>query len=260
MSHEQNTLVSRQQMLISMIYGLQKANPKYSEGFSRGLRIYQNNLQATASRALSVSYPVVDKLLGGEAMQALARMLLQSTPPATGDWADWGEDFKELLLSTPLVEENPFLFDIARLEWLLHRVSRASARPLVKDSLSLLADRPVEQLRFQLAGSVHVLASDYPVDILWKAHQEVDTLFQLDAYSLARELEEQQGPCHLIIFQQDKAPRMQRISEDDYAWFCDVLEGHNLSDLLDRHPQFDFSRWLSTALEHQWIEQLVDLN
>ncbi len=260
MPHEQHVLAARQQMLIAMIYGAQKANPKYSEGFSRGLRIYQNNLQATATRALSVSYPVVEKMLGQEAIGALARRLLQTSRPDTGDWADWGADLKELLLTTPLVEAHPFLFDMARLEWFLHEAARAQEQPLVIDSLSLLADVPVEQLRLQLASSVHVLVSDYPVDVLWKAHQEVDTLFSLDANALASELQGQQGQTYLIVFQQDGVPRLQQISEDDYAWFCDVLEGYSLSELFDRHPDFDFSRWLSTAVTHQWIEQLVDIH
>lgn len=260
MPHEQHVLAARQQMLIAMIYGVQKDNPKYSEGFSRGLKIYQNNLLATATRALSVSYPVIEKMLGQEAMGALARRLLETSRPDTGDWADWGADLKELLLTTSLIEEHPFLFDMARLEWFLHEAARAQEQPLVTDSLSLLADVPVEQLRLQLASSVHVLTSDYPVDILWKAHQEVDTLFGLDANALASELQEQQGQKHLIVFQQHGIPRLQRISEEDYVWFCDLFEGRSLGELLDRHPHFDFSRWLSTAVTHQWIEQLVDIH
>ncbi|BFM15482.1 hypothetical protein R50073_16650 [Maricurvus nonylphenolicus] len=260
MSHKQDALADRQQQLIAMIYGLQKAAPKYSEGFARGLQVYQNNLLATAARALSISYPVIEQLLGHVAMTVLARMLLQSSPPATGDWADWGGDLKELLLTSSLIEEHPYLADMAQLEWAVHNASRSAHRPLVQASLSHLADTPVERIGFCLADSVQVMASDFPVDIIWRAHQPTEESLQLDSDLLARELQQHQGRCHLIIHRQGNAPRLQRISDAEYAWCCDVLQGNSLGQLLDRHPQFDFSHWLSNALENQWIEQLVEIN
>ncbi|NIB40761.1 DUF2063 domain-containing protein [Pseudomaricurvus alkylphenolicus] len=254
MSREKQTLAYRQQELVAMIYGLQKAHPKYSEGFARGLRVYQNNLLATAARALSVTYPVVDQLLGDEAMRVLTRGLLRESPPSTGDWADWGSDLGELILTTPLAQEHPFLFDVATLEWQLHEASRSLDQALEVGSLSLLADSPIEKLHIQLASSIHVMASDYPVDIIWRAHQDND----LNTHNLADELQAHQGRCYLIIHQQDDRPRLQRMTAAEYLWLADIREGLSLGELLDVHSDFDFPQWLSTALENQWIERLTE--
>jgi hypothetical protein len=263
MSHKHEALADRQQQLIAMIYGLQKTNPKYSEGFARGLQVYQNNLLASAARALSISYPVIDQLLGREAVQVLARMLLQTSRPATGDWADWGGELKELLVTTPLIEAHPYLPDMAQLEWLFHNSSRSIHRPLEQASLSRLADTPVEQIRFGMSDSVQVMASEFPVDIIWQAHQlaqQNGEASQLDTDFLARELQLHQGRSYLVIHRLGDMPRVQKISEAEYNWFCDVLQGNNLGLLLDQHSQFDFSSWLSRAVENQWIEKLIEIN
>lgn len=260
MSHEQDAVADRQQQLVAMIYGLQKANPKYSEGFARGLQVYQNNLLATATRALSVSYPVIEQLLGHVAMTVLTRMLLKTSRPATGDWADWGGNLKELLLTTSLIDEHPYLPDMAQLEWFFHSASRSTHVPLIEASLSRLADTPVERIGFSLAESVYVMASDFPVDSIWRAHQQANESFPLDTDALARELQQHQGRCHLIIHRNGNTPVLQRISEPEYHWFCGVQEGNSLGQLLDRHPQFDLTHWLSKALENQWIEQLIEIN
>ena len=246
----------QQQHLVAKIFEMQSHTLPHNDSAARGLAIYQNNLLATASRALKITYPVIDKLLGDEALRLLARQLLKKTPPASGDWADWGEDLNELLIASPLTDEYPFLPDIATLEWLLHQASRAPETAFKSETLSLLVGTPLETLMIQMAASVQLIESDYPIDIIWRAHQETHGQFSLDTNHLAEELNRHQGPCRLLIYQQHKQPHMQRISATEYKWIRDIFEDHNLDELLDRHPNFEFSHWLSTALENQKIEKL----
>ncbi|GAA3930675.1 DNA-binding domain-containing protein [Litoribacillus peritrichatus] len=247
---------SQQQQLISLIFGMQNTTTIHSEAFHRGLQVYQNNLLATAARALTITYPVVDKLLGEEAMKQLAKQLLKHTPPSSGDWADWGENLSEQLLTTPLTDDYPFLYDMTVMEWRLHQTARAQVKPFDVESLPLLGDSPLESLRIQLAPGIQLLESDFPVDVIWRAHQGNQDQFKLDTDALAKEINKHQGPCRLLIYQQHNLPHLQRITEAEYQWFQDIFAGHSLNELLDRHPKFEFSHWLSTALENHKIEKL----
>ena len=53
-----------------------------------GLQVYQHNLQMTAVRSLSIAFPVLAAMLGEEAVYVLARRLVASEKPCSGDWAD----------------------------------------------------------------------------------------------------------------------------------------------------------------------------
>lgn len=257
MKPELHTLEARQQELVKMIFSIQaEPQPVAASAFDRGLKIYRNNLLMTATRSLSLSYPVLEKMLGKDAIRVLARDLLQRSPPRTGDWAEWGGGLAERLSQSPLIEAHPYLPDIAHLEWLVHQASRAESPPLVLAELSRLSEQPAENVRFRLAPSIALLKSDFPVDLLWQAHQPQDEEFELDAPALATALSKQSGPCTVLVFQQNQVARVKRLSEAEYRWVHDMAQANSLAELLDRHPDFDFINWLSQAIKEGLLEGL----
>ena len=61
----------------------------------------------------------VQQLLGLESFAALARALWRAHPPTEGDLAAWGEALPGYLAGSPDLATEPFLADMARLDWAL---------------------------------------------------------------------------------------------------------------------------------------------
>jgi len=106
------------------------------------LSVYRNTFIQTLIRALRLSYPAVDQLVGTEFFDATAREYIAQQPPRSGYLEEFGGDFSAFLgRFTPCVSV-PYLPDVAQLEWAvscaLHRrlsrsPSQASPGPAVAE-------------------------------------------------------------------------------------------------------------------------------
>lgn len=240
-----------------MIFEMGKNLPEStSRMFSQGLRIYQNNLLMTAARSLSLSYPVLEKLLSAQTMVAVAREFLKVSRPDAGDWAEWGEQLPDWLATTALAEESPFLPDVARLEWLMHHASRSAPADFHSSSLSMLSGESLEQARIALAPSVGVLASSYPVDAIWQAHQPQEGAFELDTVALEEALGQGAPARYLLVYQHNQVAHMKSLSRQEHAWFADLNQGYTVAELIARHPEFELITWLPRAIQGDLVEDL----
>jgi uncharacterized protein (UPF0276 family) len=143
-----------------------------------GLAVYLNNAHGLALRCLGAAYPVLRELVGAESFDALAGAYRRADPPRRGDLADWGGGLADWLAqSAELMADAPYLPDMARLEWALHRAETAPGTPAPDGpppGLHLLADTDPAELRLGLAAAAQVWISSYPVAAIWQAHQAVD--------------------------------------------------------------------------------------
>lgn len=248
-------LVQRQASLIEMIFGTVELNTSLETTLqSKGLQIYRHNLLMTAGRALGISYPVLEKMLGAETMTALSKRLLQVFElPASGDWGDWGESLAALIKTTQLHSEHPYLAETAELEWLVHRASRERATTLNAASLELLAKPAIEDIRIRLGESLGVMQSRFALDEICHLHQQVERAEQVDEQVFFDLVNQQNQRYFFLVYQRDHLPVIERLTEKEYDWFKDIAAGFSVSQLLDQHPQLDFSQWLRNAIEKQWL-------
>jgi hypothetical protein len=139
---------------------------------ARRLAIYRANVGAAAARALGAAYPVVRQVVGDEFFDALARAHLAAHPSASGDLHDHGADFAGFLAGFPHTQSLPYLPDLARLEWAVHRAYGAADAPPL-DAAALAAVPPGRQgaLRFVLADGCALVESVHPVLRIWQIHQ-----------------------------------------------------------------------------------------
>ncbi|GAA6152733.1 HvfC/BufC family peptide modification chaperone [Pseudoteredinibacter isoporae] len=248
-ANQQSELVQRQASIVERIFCLKNAN-------SEGVKIYQNNLLFTAARALSISYPVLEKLLGQETIIALAQRLLQQELPNSGDWADWGEQLSGLIQHTQLAQEHPYLSDMAQLEWQLHRLARHKPSNLEFSSLKLLETQDLANVWITLNADISLYYSEMPIDQIWLAHKSLDHIENLDSKALADAIREHPNECFLLLHQMHNKPTLQRISESEFRCLEAITQGVNVERLLDQHADFDFVQWFAKAVEHNWIKQL----
>ncbi len=257
MSTFRQGLLQRQQQLVERIFAFIEPHRSIAPDTHQGIRIYQNNLLMTATRALSITYPVIEKMVGKQTLTALAKLLLHRDPPDSGDWAEWGESLAELLTTTELVQQAPYLFDMAQLEWKIHQVSRCPEQAVNLATLSRLTDYDLARVYIRLSPAIALQHSNYPIDALWRAHQTRNDYFQINQRELKKAIQQHQGACLLLIYQQHQVAQLKRVTPQEYRWLQDILAGYSIAELLDQHPEFDFVAWFSSAIQENWIEQLT---
>jgi uncharacterized protein (UPF0276 family) len=136
------------------------------------LALYRGNLAATAAKALGAAYPVIAALVGAEFFAALARSYVRAWPAQQGDLNLFGDHYADFLAGFPHVAQFPYLPDMARLEWAVHRAHYAAdATPVTAQQLGALAPAQLEAARLRLSAACQPFHSPWAVVTLWLAHQ-----------------------------------------------------------------------------------------
>lgn len=217
-------------------------------GWQRGLQVYQANAGAAAERALAAAFPTVAALIGADSMAGLARAFWHARPPARGDLGELGEALPAFIADSPSLASEPYLADVARLDWLLHRAEGAADAPDGLPGLQRLGDTDPAALRLQLAPGAALLASRWPVVTLWQAHQPAAGA-SADRFAAARAaLAAGQGEMALV-WRQGWRARVAGVSAAEAAFIAAVLGGQPLSLALEAAPDLDFAIWLGEAVQ-----------
>jgi len=138
----------------------------------RRFAVYRANVAAGIGRALGAAYPVVRQVVGDEFFDALVRAHLAAHPSTSGDLHDYGASFAAFVAAFPHTQSLPYLGDLARLEWAVHRAyGAADARALDAAALAALPAERQGGLRFVLADGCAVVESVHPVLRIWQIHQ-----------------------------------------------------------------------------------------
>lgn len=136
-------------------------------------QIYHNNIFIGLRSALSGVYPVINKLVGDEFFQQVAREYIQQQPADNGDVHAFGDRLPEFLAGFPGADGLGYLTDVARLEWAYHQTFHSPESPVLNvQALAALDESATERLRFQVSHCCRLLSSDYPVLTIWQANQE----------------------------------------------------------------------------------------
>lgn len=251
-------LAVRQQALMSVIFDF-SSPADVDEAVLRGLKVYQNNLLLTAARSLSISYPVLEALVGQQMMVALAKRTLHLNRPQSGDWAEWGSELSNVLnCADDLMRQHPYLADMARLEWTIHGMRR---RPPTHPKLStvfLLEESDPESIAIKLSPSISLFESEFPVHGIWRAHRSQQQQgFDQAVFTAALSEDDSDG---IFVVYELGGIQVRPIPRREFCWMLDISKGMSVSELLDRHPNMDFAGWFAKAIERNWIEQLYKIN
>ena len=138
--------------------------------WARGLTAYQANGHDLAERCLRAAYPVVAALVGDDSFATMARELWHRHPPERGDLACWGDALAAFVEPNPQLADVPYLADVARVEWALHRAAGAPDAAADPASFALLSQADPDAVTLRLAPGTTVIASVWPVATLVTAH------------------------------------------------------------------------------------------
>jgi len=133
--------------------------------------IYQNSVIANITQALSLTYPVIEKLVGEDFFRATCRRFISNHWPKSANMDDYGAQFPEFLANFEHAKHLLYLNDVACLEWAFHQSSLADDAQIT-DWSTLVQVTEILQLQFVLAPSVKLIHSIFPIDKIWQLNQE----------------------------------------------------------------------------------------
>ncbi len=210
----------------------------------RGLAAYRSHAAGQAERSLQAVYPVLQRLLGEEDFGALARWFWRVAPPTRGDLACWGEALAQQLHEQPeLVADQPWLVDIARTEWALHRAATAPDALPDRSTFALLASTDPERLQLILAPGCCCLPSVWPVVSL--IHGTVRETPSLGAGETA------------VVWRAGWRPEVRAACPGEASFVQALQQGHSLAAGLSAAPDLDFSAWLAPAVHEGLLMRVL---
>ena len=142
----------------------------------RRFRVYRNNVKASLVAALAARFPVVGRLVGEEFFTAMALVFVERHPPRSPVLAEYGAAFAGFLEGFDPAADQPYLPDIARLEW-ARQVAYHSADAGAVD-ISRLVELPPEVLgsvRLGLHPATAVVPSRWPIVSIWTTNTHDET-------------------------------------------------------------------------------------
>lgn len=256
----------RQQMLLRAIVerpgaglALQGWTQSHGERFSRGLNAYRVNAAALAERALGAAYPTIAQLMGEPSFAAMARDFWRQAPPERGDVGQWGAGLDRFMAAQASLAEEPYLPDVARLEWAVHQACRA--RDASTDALALdaLRTHDAAQVRLLLAPGSALIASAWPLASIWQAHQRpADDPQRFDAVraAFAEEVQER-----AFVVREGFAVQVHALDEATARFTQALLSARSLAAALDAAGEaFAFDHWLVRALSLRWLESVGSMS
>jgi hypothetical protein len=245
-----STLAHQQQLLLDALLAWPAQNAikniaiEIDDTGARGLKAYQANGHALAHSALQAAYPVVAQLMGDESFADLARALWHAQPPTRGDIAQWGGGLPGFLESSAQLQDEPYLPDVARVEWALHRCAGALDAEPDLATFGLLTTHEPAQVQMRLAPGCAVVRSAWPAASIVGAHLEGSPSLQ-EAGAQLRRGEAQDA----VVWRAGLRPRVRLALDGEHDALQALLQGKSLADVLDTAPALDFGLWLPLAVQ-----------
>ena len=212
--------------------------------------VYRNNVAVSLTEALELSFPAIVKLLGDENFKGLAGIFLRKHPPETPIMMQYGAAFPDFLARVEALSHIGYLADVARLEQAVRSAYHAAdAEPVTTDALQSVDPEQLGDVRFDLAPSLRLVRSPWPIHQIW-------------AYNLEDGAPKPTGGAqNVLILRPEFDPELTPIS-DECAQFITALLAHDtLSDANDAalavDEGFDLSQALGLLLSGQAITRII---
>jgi hypothetical protein len=206
------------------------------------LDIYRNTFVHTLTKALRLSFPVTERLVGEEFFEGTALIFIADHPPGEA-WLDrFGGEFPDFLRSFSHAKSIVYLGDVAELEWAVNSALHAAdVAQLDVAALAAVRSEDQGQIWFVAHPSVSLLRLAYPVDAIWRAVLAGDdeALGKVDIES---------GPVNLLVERRETGIEVERLDRQSWLFLSKLCAGQPIETVLDTAGDFDRSVALAEHL------------
>jgi hypothetical protein len=202
--------------------------------------VYRNNVFASLSETLAARFPVVERLVGEEFFQAMAREFVSRHPPRSAALLEYGDAFPPFLEAFEPVASLPYLPDVARLEWARNAAYHAAdAQAIGGAALAAIPPEAIGEVVLQLHPSVQIVASPYPIVSIWQTNTHDRQVRPIGP--------EMPGEIALVV-RQELDVLVLRLDQGAAAFVTSIAEGQMLSNAVEAALQADTDFTLPATL------------
>lgn len=211
----------------------------------RSVALYRRLMRNNYMQALTITYPVLHRLVGDRYFKVFARGYMKRYPSTSGDLFAYGQHFPLFLLQ---LKSPRLLIELARLEWACHEVDQATdTSPPSQAWWEAMASADPASVTFRLNPTVRLLQCSLPVHRVWHALQpgiaenEIGELLQVP------------GGTHLLVIRHHGKIRIRDLSRDQ-LWLLKAMRDRKTVSEVERMagelmPDVDFSQVFLTLCE-----------
>lgn len=135
----------------------------------RSLALYRRLIRHNYLHALTITYPVLRRLIGNDYFRVFARGYLKRYPSTSGDLFGYGQHFPLFIRQ---LKSPRLLIELARLEWACHEVYQSADNQLPSQAgVHPVATADPSSVTFRLNQSVRLLRRSLSVHQVWYALQ-----------------------------------------------------------------------------------------
>lgn len=212
------------------------------------IAVYHHAYRARLVAALRSNLPVLYRVLGDEAFDALALAYLADHPSRRPSIRWFGDALVAWLGQHPDALPHPALTDLAAMEWALGTsFDAADKTPLSFDELAVMPAGDWPQARFAPHPTVALLELAWAVEPIWRA---------LHADEHAGTDEPQPLPHRLLVWRQGLETRWRSLEGTEAAVLPACLAGEPFAELCNRAADTEgegAAPWLAGALR-RWVD------
>ena len=183
----------------------------------RRLAIYYDAYRLRLIEALDSNYPVLHAWMGDDEFEQLGLAYLEIHPSTHFSIRYFGDRLSDYLASAETYRDQPYLAEMAALEWAMSEAFDAPDSSIV--SLDTMASIPPEawpEMRLALHASVHRLDLRWNIPAIWKAIKEDQA---------PEEPRAGEWPQPWLVWRQDLKIFFRSLSVDE-AWAMDAARAY----------------------------------
>ena len=188
---------------------------------SQRLNIYRNNTFITLTEALSITFPVINKLVGNDFFAYMASEFIKENPPLQGPLFEYGDLLSDFLDQFEPVASLPYLRDVATLEWAINVAYHAGdATPLSAQGLSHIAEEEFAELKFSPHPSICLITSDFPIHEIWHGNQSDGNMDEIDLGD----------DVNVVVIRPSETVEIHQINPSTARFLKSLIQGQNIEE------------------------------
>ncbi|GJL86069.1 MAG: DUF2063 domain-containing protein [Micavibrio sp.] len=206
------------------------------------LKVYRNNIIGSLTDVMIASHPLLEKLVGHEFLELMARSFVLENPPTHGCLNMYGAGFDKFIESYELAKALPYLADMAKLEIAMNEAYHAPEDEPLK--ANELATASPEDLQLKLRQNVQLVSSRYPLDKIrnFCIEDDPDKTMSVDS-----------GGVKMMIYRPELDSVIVKLEDGEYEMLLALNQGVGLNEAvettLNAHKGFGFQEFLQRHIE-----------
>ena len=211
------------------------------------LKVYRNNIVGSLTDVMIASFPTIEKLVGKDFMEGIARSFVLAHPPSQGCLNIYGHGFAAFIETFEPAKGLPYLPDIARLEMALNDAYYGrDDHALTGEELATIAPEDLGNVQIFPRACVKLLTSPYPVSEIrdFALSDQQDAPVDID-----------KGPAFLMVYRPHLDTEIIILDEAEYHMLDNMEQlmslGAAVKDTLEKYEDFDFQAFLQ---KHIFLE------